>query len=104
MKLLDEYGIKEDPRLKVATREMLMTFGLCIVYSIVTIAVAWNVGMSTPPEQYSYILGFPAWFFLGIIVSPLVFFGIVIYLVLRVFKDVKLDPWLPENEKGEQSK
>lgn len=100
MKILEEFGIKEDPRFKRIFREMLMTFGLCITYTIVTLAVAWSIGMSKPPEAYSYILGFPTWFFLAIIVSPLVFFGIVIYLVTHVFKEVDLDPWLPENKEG----
>ena len=104
MKILDEYGIKQDPRLKTATKEMLITFGLCIIYSITTLAVAWNVGMATPPEQYSYILGFPTWFFLAIIVSPLAFFCVVIFLVLRVFKDVDLDPWLKKNKEEGESK
>lgn len=103
MKILEEYEIEEDPRLKIAFKEMLMTFGLCIVYTLTTLTVAWSIGMSTPPQEYSYILGFPAWFFLGIIVCPLAFFCVVIFLVTRVFKDMELEPWL-SGKKGKEDK
>jgi len=100
MKILEEYGIEEDPRLKRAFKEFLMTVGLCLVYTGVTLAVGWSIGMSKPPQEYSYILGMPTWFFLAIIVCPLVFFGVVIFLVTRVFKDMSLEPWLEEKPKG----
>jgi uncharacterized membrane protein YhdT len=103
MKILEEYGIEEDPRLKIAFREMLMTFGLCIVYTLVTLAMDWSIGMSKPPQEYSYILGYPAWFFLGIIVCPLVFFSVIVFLVTRVFKDMSLEPWTAE-KKGKEGK
>ncbi len=101
MKLLEEYGIEEDPRLKIAFKEMLITFGLCIVYTLTTLALAWSIGMSKPPQEYSYILGFPAWFFLGIIVCPLVFFSVIVFLVTRVFKDMSLEPWLSQGKREE---
>jgi uncharacterized membrane protein YhdT len=103
MKILEEYGIEEDPRLKTAFKEFLITMGLCLVYTGVTLAVAWLIGMSKPPQEYSYVLGFPTWFFLTIIVSPLVFFVVIIFLVKRVFKDMSLEPWLSE-EKGREGK
>jgi len=100
MKILEEYGIEEDPRFKVAFKEMLMAFSLCIVYSLVTLSVAWSIGMSKPPQEYSYILGFPTWFFLAIIVCPVAFFGVVIFLVTHVYKDMSLEPWLSEGKEG----
>lgn len=100
MKILEEYGIEEDPRLHTAFREMLITYGVCILYSIVTLAVAWSIGMSKSPLKYSYVLGLPAWWFWGLIVCPLGFFGLVIVLVTCVFKHMSLEPWLGEKREG----
>lgn len=100
MNILKEYGIEQDPRLKRAFREFLIAIGFCIVYSVVTLSVAWSIGMSKPAQEYTYIFGFPAWFFWGIIFCPLAFFLVAILIVTLVFKDVDLVPWLNGGQEG----
>jgi len=97
MGILEEYEIEMDPRLKRASKEMIITFGFCISYTIMVLAVAWRIGMPiSKVPQYHYILGFPAWIFWALIVIPLVFFGIMALIVTIVFKDDSLEPWLVE--------
>jgi len=101
MKILDEYQIEEDPRLRTASKEMLITLAFGIVYTLVYLGVAWSIGMSKPVQEYSYILGFPAWLFWAMIVCPLAFFALAIFIVTRLFKDVSLEPWVSETEAKE---
>lgn len=104
MKILEEYGIEQDPRLARATKEMLITMFFTITYMAFTLGIAWILGMSKPPQNYSYIFGFPAWYFCVIFVSPAVFFCVMVFLVCHVIKDDSLEPWLfNANDGGENN-
>lgn len=79
MDLLREYGIKEDERFVQARKEALRIVLLALVEVIWVFMFAY-LGTQTPPEQYSYIMGFPVWYFWGFlgcaIITPIV--GIII--------------------------
>lgn len=86
----EEQHFEIDPRYKQAAREAwigIIVFFLNIAWWF---AFAYGLGMR-PPEEYSYVLGFPAWFFWSVIGS-FVIFSIVIYLVVTLlYKDMPLD-------------
>lgn len=79
-----------DPRFKVAHREALIGVVLAIVHFIWWFGFAYGLG-SKPVEEYSYILGFPDWFFYSCIVGFILVAITVIFLVKFVLKDVSLE-------------
>ena len=79
-----------DPRFKIAHREALIGVVLAIVHFIWWFGFAYGLG-SKPVEEYSYILGFPDWFFYSCIVGFVLVAITVILLVKFVLKDVSLE-------------
>ena len=79
-----------DPRFKIAHREALIGVVLAIVHFIWWFGFAYGLG-SKPVEEYSYILGFPDWFFYSCIVGFILVAITVIILVKFVLKDVSLE-------------
>ena len=79
-----------DPRFKIAHREALIGVVLAIVHFIWWFGFAYGLG-SKPVEEYSYILGFPEWFFYSCIVGFILVAITVIVLVKFVLKDVSLE-------------
>lgn len=70
-------------RYRIANREALMGIGLVIVNFAIWYGFAYGLG-SGDPEKYTYVLGFPAWFFYSCIVGT-VFMIILIYFVIKFF-------------------
>ena len=81
---------KEDHRFKIAHREALIGVGLVLFNFIWWYGFAYGLG-SKPPEEYSYILGFPAWIFFSLIVGTLVMIVLVWVVVRFLLTDMQLD-------------
>lgn len=79
-----------DPRFKIAHREALIGVVLAIVHFIWWFGFAYGLG-SKPVEEYSYILGFPDWFFYSCIIGFVLVAITVIVLAKYVLKDVSLE-------------
>jgi uncharacterized membrane protein YhdT len=85
------YGFEEiqiDPRFKICEKEMKITFGVWILFAIISLATAYGLGKG-PVEEYKYVMGLPAWWFASIVIT-LVFTLIVIGVTKMVFKDMDL--------------
>ncbi|RKQ35819.1 YhdT family protein [Oceanobacillus halophilus] len=89
---------KQDSRFKIAHREALIGCGLAIVNIVWWYGFAFGLG-SKPPEEYSYIFGFPAWIFWSCIVGFLVMVVLVAIVVKFVLKEV---PFEEENGKKDE--
>ncbi|WP_059103092.1 YhdT family protein [Shouchella shacheensis] len=89
---------KSETRFKVANREALIGCALAVFNMVWWFGFAFGLG-SKPPEEYTYILGFPAWIFFSCIVGFLVMVLLVSLVVKFVLKDVSL-----EDEEEEDSK
>ncbi|CDQ40361.1 MULTISPECIES: YhdT family protein [Virgibacillus] len=87
----------EDTRYKVAHREALIGCGLAIINILWWYGFAYGLG-SKPPEEYTYILGFPAWIFFSCIVG----FLVMVLLVFIVVKFVLVDMPLEDTEEEEE--
>ena len=98
--LLDEYGIEEDPRYKTAHREAKIGIVLSLFYVIWWAIFGLGLGMRSP-ENYTFILGFPDWFFLGPILGWVLLVILVIFSVRKFYNKVPLDS-KPEREVGEE--
>ncbi|GGE71387.1 YhdT family protein [Priestia taiwanensis] len=81
---------KQDRRFKIAHREALIGLALAFIHFIWWYGFAYGFG-SQPVEEYTYIFGFPAWFFYSCIVGFIVIVILLTILVYTVFKDVPLD-------------
>jgi len=89
---------KKDWRFRIAHREAIIGCVLAMINFIWWFGFAYGLG-SKPPEQYSYVLGFPAWIFYSLIVGTLVMF-ILVFIVVKFFlTEVPLD----DDESSEES-
>lgn len=71
--------IEMDPRFIICEKEMKLVLSIQILFTIVSIAAAYLLSKGDP-NNYSYILGLPAWWF-AVIATCVIFTGIVIYIV-----------------------
>ncbi len=55
----------DDPRFRIALIEALIGLGLAIINFIIWYGFAYGLG-SKNPNEYTYVLGFPAWFFIAV--------------------------------------
>lgn len=81
---------KQDPRFRIANREALIGCALAVFNILWWYGFAYGMG-SKPPEEYTYILGFPAWFFYSCIVGFIVMAVLIIIVVKFVLKEVSFD-------------
>jgi uncharacterized membrane protein YhdT len=80
----------KNQRFSQANKEALFTLALYALYFLWWYGFAYGLG-SGDPKDYSYILGFPAWFFLSCIAGCPVL-SLLLWLVLRkYFRDMPLD-------------
>lgn len=73
-----------------ADREALVTLGLYLFFFLWWTFFAFGLG-SGDPEDYSYVLGMPAWFFFSCILGYPVITLLLWYAVRRWFANVPLD-------------
>lgn len=92
----------EDPRYKQCNREAIYA----VVLGLLNVAwwFAWGYGLgSKPVEDYSYIMGFPTWFFMSSIVGAILFTILTFLMVDKLFKNMTLEE-MTEEELDEFSK
>lgn len=91
---VDKKGVivmhKNDYRNKIANREALIGVGLVIFNFIWWYAFAYGLG-SKDPSEYTYVFGFPAWFFYSCVVGFIVMAVLVAIIVKKFFVDVPFD-------------
>lgn len=80
----------QEPRFKIANREALIGCGLAVINFIWWYGFAYGLG-SKPPEEYTYIMGFPAWIFFSMIVGTLFMFVLVFIVVKFMLTDISLE-------------
>jgi len=81
---------KTDQRFKVANREALIGVGLAIFNFVWWFGFAYGLGDRTP-EDYTYIMGLPSWFFYSCVLGFLIMVVLVIVAVKFWFTEVPLD-------------
>ena len=94
-----------DRRFPQADREAWITLALYGLYFVWRYVCAYGLG-GGDPEGYSYVFGFPAWFFYGCVLGYPVL-TLLLWLVVRCcFKDLSLEaeeetpPCFPEDQVG----
>lgn len=87
----------KDKRYRVANREALIGVGLVLLNFALWYGFAYGMGGGDPTE-YTYILGFPAWFFYSCIATTVLMLVLLAILLKVVFKEVPLD----DEEEGEK--
>lgn len=87
----------QDRRFKQANREALLALAAYGLYFVWWYVFGYGMG-NKPPEEYSYVWGFPAWFFYSCILGyPLI--TIVLWGIVRCsFKDMPLDAEDPDEQ------
>lgn len=91
----NEYGFVEDPRYKQCEKEAWYGIILGVVNLVIWGVAGYGLG-SGPVEEYSYIMGFPAWFFISCIANSVFAIIAIIYIVTAKMHDMPLDPMTKE--------
>ncbi len=81
--------IDVDPRFKVCLKELFISFGVFVVFAAVMLFVVFVVG-GGDPQQYTYILGMPAWYFWVFVVCAVTAVVVSIILV-KFFRHMSLE-------------
>ncbi|MFC2947483.1 YhdT family protein [Virgibacillus sediminis] len=81
---------RKDDRYKIANREALIGVALVIFNFIWWYGFAYGLG-SKDPEDYSYVLGLPAWFFYSCVLGFIVMAVLVTVIVKKFFVEVSLE-------------
>ena len=89
-KLKEDKGFPGDPRFRVAKKEALIGIGLVLFNFLWWYGFAYGLG-SGSPEEYTYILGFPAWFFFSCIGGLIVMSILIVFVVKKFFQEVPFD-------------
>lgn len=76
----------EDPRYKQCNKEATYGIILGIINMVWWYAFGYGLG-SKPVEEYTYILGFPAWFFYSCVLSIVIFVGATFFMVNKLFEE-----------------
>ncbi|WP_188456429.1 YhdT family protein [Virgibacillus oceani] len=89
--------IKPDRRFSIANREAIIGCLLAAFNILWWYGFAYGMG-SKSPEEYTYIFGFPAWFFYSCIVGFIVMAVLVAVVVKFVLKEM---PFTDDGEEDE---
>lgn len=95
---MKEYKVIEDPRFKQCNKEAIMGVILGILNLIWWFCWGYGLG-SKPISEYTYILGFPSWFFMSCIVGGILFSILTIVMIDKLFKDMSLEALTKEEIK-----
>lgn len=86
---MKEQEFTEDPRYRIAAKEAWMSIGLFLLNFCWWFAFAYGMG-DQPPQDYTYIVGFPAWFFWSVIAGTVLFSLLAFIMVKYFFTDMPL--------------
>jgi uncharacterized membrane protein YhdT len=90
---------EKDWRYRISDKEAIMGAILAVLNFIWWYAFAYGLG-GRPVKEYTYILGFPAWFFYSCVAGFFVFTILVWVMVKFFYKDLPFED--PEKEEEKQ--
>lgn len=93
--VLNDEDFVEDPRFEQCNREAKYGIALGIANMIWWYAFGYGLG-DKPVEEYSYILGFPSWFFFSCVLGAIIFIVATFIVVDKGLKDMSLDELTPD--------
>lgn len=82
---------EEDPRYRVARRELIVALLYWLAFTVTISGVAWILGGGEKVQELDFIMGFPEWFFWSVPVTCFAFSAIAYVLVRTLFTDIPLD-------------
>lgn len=94
--------VLQDPRFRQAHREAVLSVLLAVVYFLWWYLTAYGFG-SGPVEEYTFIAGFPTWFFFSCVAAVPVFALAGWAMVRFLFREVPLDGRLDADTSREDS-
>ncbi|NMD71348.1 YhdT family protein [Bacillus sp. DNRA2] len=80
----------DDQRFRIAHREAVIGIILVLINFLWWYGFGYGLG-SDKVENYTYILGFPAWFFYSCIAGTVVIILLVVVSVKYLFKDIPFE-------------
>jgi uncharacterized membrane protein YhdT len=91
--------MQHDHRVKLANREALITLAVYALYFVWWYVFGYGMG-NDDPGTYSYVLGFPAWFFYSCILGYPVITALLWVVVRLFFREIPLDADFDEDSCG----
>lgn len=87
---MKHHDSNDDQQFRIAHREAVIGIILVLINFLWWYGFGYGLG-SDKVENYTYILGFPAWFFYSCIVGTVVIILLVVISVKYLFKDIPFD-------------
>jgi len=81
----------EDKRFKIAHREAIIGVILVLINFAIWYGFAYGLGGGQDPTTYTYILGFPAWFFYSCIAGTIFMIVLIAIVIKFFFTEVSLE-------------
>lgn len=81
---------EEDSRYRQCNKEALLSVAVFVLSFIIIGGVAMLLGYGKPANEIQLILGFPAWFFYGVIVGGIIISIVPIFVVKYSFKEMSI--------------
>ena len=91
-RLLATEDFEHDPRYAISLREAWICVAYWAAFTVVMVVIAWGIAGNRDPEQTTYIIGFPEWFFYTGIVVVGIFCIVPFFMIKFLFTDVDLEP------------
>lgn len=86
----EKFDFEEDPRYKQCNKEALMGLALGVVNLVWWFGFGYGLG-SKQVKEYTYIFGFPTWFFMSCIAGGILFSALTVIMINKFFKNMPLD-------------
>lgn len=87
--LVTDEGFMLDPRYKICSQEARWGIGLGAFNLILWLIFGYGLG-SGPVSEYKYVLGFPLWFFMSCIITPIIII-IITFIYTNRMADMSLE-------------
>ena len=86
-----EDHFEEDPRYRQCNREALISVAVFLVSFVIIGGVSLLLGYGKPADEISLIVGFPTWYFYGVVVGGILIALLPIPVVLLFFKEMSIE-------------
>lgn len=92
--IMKKEKMKEDKRFKQCNKEFMYTVMFFAFNILLVFGLTFSLGYNVDANEIKLVLGFPQWYFYGVIVSFVLLSISTFFMVKFLFKDMSLEGYL----------